>query len=69
MIEAVLDHESGTMQSKDTSDVYSTRLESIECKEYFLLNEFNGFPFSESRKLLSTRELNSVSTSTTTRLR
>ena len=69
VIEAVLDHESGTMQSKDTSDVYSTRLESIECKEYFLLNEFNGFPFSESRKLLSTRELNSVSTFTTTRLR
>ena len=69
VIEAVLDHESGTMQSKDTSDVYSTRLESIECEEYFLLNEFNGFPFSESRKLLSTRELNSVSTSTTTRLR
>ena len=32
VIEAVLDHESGTMQSKDTSDVYSTRLESIECK-------------------------------------
>ena len=30
VIEAVLDHESGTMQSKDTSDVYSTRLESIE---------------------------------------
>ena len=29
VIEAVLDHESGTMQSKDTSDVYSTRLESI----------------------------------------
>ena len=26
VIEAVLDHESGTMQSKDTSDVYSTRL-------------------------------------------
>ena len=25
VIEAVLDHESGTMQSKDTSDVYSTR--------------------------------------------
>ena len=69
VIEAVLDHESGTMQSKDTSDVYSTRLESIECEKYFLLNEFNGFPFSESRKLLSTRELNSVSTSTTTRLR
>ena len=69
VIEAVLDHESGTMQSKDTSDVYSTRLESIECEECFLLNEFNGFPFSESRKLLSTRELNSVSTFTTTLLR
>merc|ERR1719430_1355511 len=25
VIEAVLDHDSGTMQSKDTSDVYSTR--------------------------------------------
>ena len=69
VIEAVLDHESGTMQSKDTSDVYSTRLETIECEKCFLLNDFNGCPFSESRKLLSTRELNSVSTSTTTRLR
>ena len=29
MIEAVLDHESGTMQSKDTSDVYSTRQAKI----------------------------------------
>ena len=25
VIEAVLDHESGTMQSRDTSDVYGTR--------------------------------------------
>ena len=29
VIEAVLDHESGTMQSKDTSDVYSTRRAKI----------------------------------------
>ena len=35
VIEAVLDHESGTMQSKDTSDVYSTRLETIECEKFF----------------------------------
>ena len=25
VIEAVLDHDSGTMQSRDTSDVYATR--------------------------------------------
>ena len=36
VIEAVLDHESGTMQSKDTSDVYSTRLESFEYEKCFL---------------------------------
>ena len=30
VIEAVLDHESGTMQSKDTSDVYSTRLVMVD---------------------------------------
>ena len=36
VIEAVLDHESGTMQSKDTSDVYSTRFETIACEKCFL---------------------------------
>ena len=33
VIEAVLDHESGTMQSKDTSDVYSTRQAKITLQD------------------------------------
>ena len=33
VIEAVLDHESGTMQSKDTSDVYSTRQAKITSQD------------------------------------
>ena len=34
VIEAVLDHDSGTMQSKDTSDVYSTRLVMVDRRPF-----------------------------------
>ena len=45
VIEAVLDHESGTMQSKDTSDVYSTRFQDT-IDETVMMNSTRQ-PFSD----------------------
>ena len=70
VIEAVLDHESGTMQSKDTSDVYSTRQAKITLKHDTKMKtrEFKVTSFftAESHRLPSTRGLSSASTCTTT---
>jgi hypothetical protein len=35
VIEASLDHENGWMQSKDTSDIYATRLAPIQYFSYY----------------------------------
>ena len=70
VIEAVLDHESGTMQSKDTSDVYSTRQAKITLQHRTTIKkrEFKVTSFftAESHRLPSTRGLSSASTCTTT---
>ena len=69
MIEAVLDHESGTMQSKDTSDVYSTRQAKITLqhgKKKKREFKVTSFFTAESHRLPSTRGLSSASTCTTT---